>query len=1039
MNFKPYRYIFLASLPLAFAAGCTEDLLLSDEAALGNSNAVKFSASVERARDNSTRGDDGSDAQQLYEPLVLNSESDDSHLYLHTYVSDKVGLMPGEDAERSTRGNQVQSVDQLIEYNKDFMVHAMRTDNAEEYIEWAPTHPISSKSDVWLTSETRYWPNQDKLSFHAVSPSDEMTSLGDLYISVNRMSFTYAAKKGKASQNKDAEAQTDLLLAASSCNKAGSVEGRAPLQFNHALSAIKFAVRDVLDGEIENITISGVAGAGKCLFSAGDDGTNGKVEWSNLSGKESYSQDFNYKLNGRPIVDPSDESQDLLLNDEMPAKTFMLIPQQIPDDAEIIIKLKQIVATDKNGNKETKTKTLRAKIKDNNISEWLPGREYIYTVSTSKSNWIYELKATGNHNSKNGKHNVNGDMIYVYSPSDKNHETYLDNAYYTVKSYRYRANDWSHIEDLPWKASHGGAEQYRVPSPGKYEIVTGRFIKATDWITDPKGLQGNGNHSSGEKHDITMAEHHLMTDWPGDKWMQDEAAYTGNSESKPWDLSTCGGQVDRTTANCYVIDREGWYCFPLYYGNGMKNGKENEDAYKYGSTYFKNHLNGDIKSYKIAANNRKSAQLVWSDVYNAISDIQLATVDGIPMIKFHANKYNLQQGNAVIAVKDKDGKIAWSWHIWITEHWLKPGDGRPHAFAAEDNAFGFTASSSGRRQRGDVLVEVDVKDPKYGAVKASRYMAPYSLGWCDPKNLDYLRRPSEMKFVQYHKDGSTTGLTASLPIVQDGARINYKYANTTYYQFGRKDPIVGFVNHENENKHSFGPLPYTPGKQTVSISTAIQNPNVLYCKGTADNWCKSNWSNFWNNGENNAKKRMTSDNTVKTVYDPCPPGYSVPSTAILHFIGTNYKGAYDDSGSIDQDSINKTSYKGTKPLANLNGTQESQFMFKLKRKAGIKNLKDKDAIWLSSTGNRWYTDSRPTLAMGGDNYNWQLAYVWSCIPHENGNGTMAYGIALGQDNNYVEEGKPDSEIDKSGRKYAITCYFQGRTSMARTVRAVREK
>ena len=56
------------------------------------------------------------------------------------------------------------------------------------------------------------------------------------------------------------------MLAASVCDKPSSVDGRAPLQFHHALSAIKFAIRDVASGTIENIKIKGVYGSADCVY-----------------------------------------------------------------------------------------------------------------------------------------------------------------------------------------------------------------------------------------------------------------------------------------------------------------------------------------------------------------------------------------------------------------------------------------------------------------------------------------------------------------------------------------------------------------------------------------------------------------------------------------------------------------------------------------------------------------------------------------------------------------------------------------------------
>ncbi|MCM1222640.1 MAG: hypothetical protein NC548_50075, partial [Lachnospiraceae bacterium] len=383
-------------------------------------------------------------------------------------------------------------------------------------------------------------------------------------------------------------------------------------------------------------------------------------------------------------------------------------------------------------------------------------------------------------------------------------------------------------------------------------------------------------------------------------------------------------------------------------------------------------------------------------------------------IVFQANRGNMQQGNVVIALYDKNKKVVWSWHIWITEHWLEPGTGIPDYKKNPSSCFAFQKAMGGTgwRERGDVEVSVNGK---------SRRMSAYNLGWCDPKNVDYLRRPATMTFVQTRPDGKTAKVT--LPIIQDGERVSYKFGNNTYYQFGRKDPMVGFVDHENEVKRNFGPKQYDIQPQPVGLKDGIQNPNVLYAKGdwnkgnlVISQWTNSNFThmNYWNNSTNS----LTSNKVTKTIYDPCPPGYVVPPACILEFIGLNNKGNYDGG------SDNKL------PLKNFNGEQIDEFTFKVKRTPSS-NFNDENVIWLTSTGNRWFSDNMKGLEdmNGGDNFNPQLCYLWSCTVWSSSNKHIAACIALVLDTHDVD----------GNNLYCITPRFQGRRSMARPIRAVREQ
>lgn len=1016
MTLKPTLYISILSVLPIIMGSCTDEPLFSEGTPEGG-NAITYEAyAMGGGAMQTTRS---GELPEL-EPLVLSPQGvenggkgAESCLYLHTYVSDRIGSLPGEVEELPTRGNQIKSADDLIKFHGSYKVLANLSDT-ETYFGWVNATNRDAERNVWTTDRTEYWPSDNMLDFYAVSPSKEFSNLQNLRVNNGSISFSYTLPKGTGGS--DATAQSDLLLATTKCDKKGSVNGKAPLNFYHALSAVKFAIRDVANGEIESITISGVKGSGDCRLEYNPESEYQTLSWSGQKGSESYTQDFNYKVDGLGAVDPTDAAADILLNDEMPEKTFMMIPQQLTEDAEIIVTVKRRGMT-------PERIELRGRIRDNLVTEWKPGHEYVYTISTSKSNWIYVLEAFGNRNSTTGAYDItNGDQIYTYSPSavvlDEGgriesypYEKYGDNAFFYVRSFRYHANNPAKREILSWQASHGEGKQYRVPSATQQTYVSGKDLTPTEWIPTRDALKGVGSFASiGEKKTITFAPHHQLTDWPGDTWMQAQNAYTGNSESNPWDLSTCGGARTRNTANSYVIDREGWYAFPLVYGNAIKNGATNSAAYKYQGTADATHIN--LVNYKgvaitkpeidITASN--TASIVWSDVYNTVSDVKIKNVGGQNMIVFRANKENMQQGSVVIALYDGNNAI-WSWHIWITEHWLDHSTGQPNAYKSNGKFSTYEASSSGWRQRGDLLINNSYVSSSYGY-----YIAPYNLGWCDPKNVDYLRRPSEMKFTQFLPDGTESGKTATLKIMQDGERVEYKFGNNTYYQWGRKDPIVGFVDHTQTVKRNFGPRKYALSENAsgVQLSMAIKNPQVMYYGG--NDWASARYLNLWNNSTSATKG-------IKTVYDPCPPGYMVPPSKMFEFVGPDEKGSFTNDGG-----------KGSL-LTNFNGKRTDYYTYQ----ATVVNKSsqtNQNSVWLTSTGNRWYKNGSTlngTLFNGGDNFNIQVVYLWSSnvVP---GSTTNSYGLALGR----------NLDSDVSDNNNVICAYFIGRKSMARPVRAIRE-
>ena len=84
---------------------------------------------------------------------------------------------------------------------------------------------------------------------------------------------------------------------------------------------------------------------------------------------------------------------------------------------------------------------------------------------------------------------------------------------------------------------------------------------------------------------------------------------------------------------------------------------------------------------------------------------------------------------------------------------------------------------------------------------------------------------------------------------------------------------------------------------TATIVDNIKNPTTHYYNSGNYGPCNTTYYNMWD-----AQQTSTGDNistaTVKTVYDPCPPGFCVPT-------GNLYKYANGQSGSTTWDGTNK--------------------------------------------------------------------------------------------------------------------------------------
>ena len=351
-----------------------------------------------------------------------------------------------------------------------------------------------------------------------------------------------------------------------------------------------------------------------------------------------------------------------------------------------------------------------------------------------------------------------------------------------------------------------------------------------------------------------------------------------------YDLSThdiYGNDCARTTANCYMIHAPGTYKLPLVYGNAIKNGNTNTNAYTTDVTvtnnYYKvrsnfvNHADNPITGPWLKDHTGAtpvSAELLWQDAKGLISQVGLSG----DYLTFTVPSENIQDGNAVIAVKNSSGTIVWSWHIWVTSiDWS------------------------------DKITRVNTSMRDY-------YISPVVLGWVTPRTrvVKYGGRYCRVKITT--ETGAQIDFKVDQPIFSqsyyggDNTYYNYK-PYCTYYQWGRKDPLSGFTFgnaafHRTLYNISGDDITATTKPlanlihEAVSAGSAISNPISMY-HGNQETSTRSHWENEyyvnnWDNDRNLARatsqySSRLKDYTVKTVYDPCPPGFCVPTEDIFYY------------------------------------------------------------------------------------------------------------------------------------------------------------
>lgn len=268
----------------------------------------------------------------------------------------------------------------------------------------------------------------------------------------------------------------------------------------------------------------------------------------------------------------------------------------------------------------------------------------------------------------------------------------------------------------------------------------------------------------------------------------------------------------RRTANCYVVSRPGDYRIPLIYGSAVKNGVTNAAAYTNGGgTYqaaFVNYKGRQITAPNIETDtltSAASAELSLADENNIFTNVSLATIGGEKFLCFKVASVPAVGANGILAIKDNNGNIMWSWHIWV---W------------------------------GDSLATVRLTN-----------------------------------HTGYNYDILPVNLASKW---DDSSKAHIK---NWYYQWGRKDPMCPPASYNASAFHTLYGVRTWGNEMGKEVNFSIQKPFnyfTLY-ENTYNKWNTLNtFCNFWDANANSMGAYDNLASVVKTVYDPCPAGFTLP-------------------------------------------------------------------------------------------------------------------------------------------------------------------
>lgn len=751
------------------------------------------------------------------------------------------------------------------------------TDTDEWQSKWttnfAHNIKMAKSGQYWQAADTDErldWLGSGRIRFFAYAPYDADIKAGSLKhcapntAGIPTIDFAVAPEVAK---------QVDLLSTYTDCH--GSQGGSVALSFRHALTAVTLRTgEDMLAGTLKSVKLCGVHSKGTHIVGTGI--------WKNTSAPADYTIIVDKTLAEDSKGDYTPPGQEIA--GTTGNLTFLMIPQTLGDDASLVIEF----TDDLTGLDRTLTASLKG-------TTWKAGTRVAYSVNTTgiKIEPVVDMafevvKPTKNTREGNGPADIEKGVqipINGYIPDMR------ISAYARIYQYK----------------DEGTTRELKMMLP----------VKGVEYTTD------GGTSWADAKWEERKARTNYDDKALGSILVKPRSAFAtmqgrlaanaakGTTEA-PYDLSQ-GGE----TANCYMVNSPGCYSLPLVYGNATA---PDDPSHTYTGSLpdpakeqylLKRFIGYDGRCIADYAGFPKitgdlEPVLVWQDAPHLVSNLR---IEG-DRLCFDVDKNSVCEGNALVAVRGKSDKdIRWSWHIWVTEEtWT--------------NTINYAK-----------VVDTD----EYSTYS----MAPTNLGYCKPHEADETPVQFTLR-VQVELPGSRVrGITTTAMTNIEQAIVEGSVAgDNTFYQWGRKDPMlpgiwnartIGYPS-DDFSQFNMDNKPYYPGEYMFAkedsydgrtLAESIKRPyrffmhdNTEWNAGTGKpslsgdgpgaKW-RTHWHglntqvstvepatimNYWDTSmdKNVATAVDTEDGgriPVKSIYDPCPPGFCVPPTNAFRILGTD--------------------------------------------------------------------------------------------------------------------------------------------------------
>ena len=287
------------------------------------------------------------------EPVEMEGKLNGNPVYLTSEVTEGIHT----DNPAITRGTQITDANNMSAFGVTAFMGSQKYMDHEK---------LTKSADAWKPQKNYFWLSGKTLDFYAWYPynSAEGTHGIPAGMTLNQEDFSSISY----TVPQEVSQQEDLMFAVNK-NASEPADGNATsLNFKHSLAAVKFVVGNLPAGtKVTSVALKGVKYKGDLAVTAGNNGET-QLAWSNLA---TETRDFTQVTDKE--VKENDTDHTITKADQ----TFFMMPQTLPDDAEV-----EVLVEKEQGTKVTLTGALQdAKAAVGAKSKWEAGNTYTYTIN----------------------------------------------------------------------------------------------------------------------------------------------------------------------------------------------------------------------------------------------------------------------------------------------------------------------------------------------------------------------------------------------------------------------------------------------------------------------------------------------------------------------------------------------------------------------------------------------------------------------------------------------------------------------------------